>query len=55
MVRSLFVTRLYEAEFGDSALLGDLARSIRSLAADDKADAAGRRSTATLGTPVTPR
>jgi uncharacterized protein (TIGR02466 family) len=40
MVRSLFVTRLYEAELGDSALLTDLARSIRSLAADDHA---GRR------------
>ena len=39
-VRSLFVTRLYEAELGDDALLGDLAHSIRSLAADD---GAGRR------------
>ena len=40
MVRSLFVTQLYEAELGDSTLLANLARSIRSLAADDKA---GRR------------
>lgn len=40
MVRSLFVTRLYEAEIGDDALLSDLAHSIRSLAEDD---AAGRR------------
>jgi uncharacterized protein (TIGR02466 family) len=40
MVRSLFVTRLYEADIGDEALLGEIAHSIRSLAADDKA---GRR------------
>jgi uncharacterized protein (TIGR02466 family) len=39
MVRSLFVTRLYEAELGDSVLLGVLARTIRSLAADDRAGA----------------
>ena len=38
--RSLFVTRLYEAELGDPALLEELAHSIRSLAADD---GAGRR------------
>ena len=38
--RNLFVTRLYEAELGDAALLADLAHSIRSLAADD---GAGRR------------
>ena len=37
MVRSLFVTRLYEAELGDDALLGELAHSIRSLAKDDRA------------------
>jgi uncharacterized protein (TIGR02466 family) len=40
MTRDLFVTRLYEAELGDDALLSDLARSIRALAADDEA---GRR------------
>ena len=40
MLRNLFVTRLYEAEIGDSALLADLARSVRSLAEDDQA---GRR------------
>jgi uncharacterized protein (TIGR02466 family) len=40
MARNLFVTRLYEAELGDDALLGELAHSIRSLAADDHA---GRR------------
>ena len=40
MTRNLFVTRLYEAELGDDALLADLAHSIRSLAADDHA---GRR------------
>jgi uncharacterized protein (TIGR02466 family) len=40
MIRDLFVTRLYEAEIGDEALLADLAHSIRSLAADDEA---GRR------------
>jgi uncharacterized protein (TIGR02466 family) len=38
-VRSLFVTKLYEAEIGDPALLSELAHSIRSLARDD---AAGR-------------
>ncbi len=37
MIRDLFVTRLYEAELGDEALLGELARSVRSLAADDRA------------------
>jgi uncharacterized protein (TIGR02466 family) len=36
-VRSLFATRLYEAEIGDDRLLADLAHSIRSLAADDEA------------------
>jgi uncharacterized protein (TIGR02466 family) len=39
-VRSLFATRLYEAEIDDEALLGELAHSIRSLAEDDRA---GRR------------
>jgi uncharacterized protein (TIGR02466 family) len=39
-VRSLFATRLYEAELGDAEMLDDLAHSIRSLAADDHA---GRR------------
>lgn len=39
-MRSLFVTRLYEAELGDDAMLADLAHSIRTLAEDDKA---GRR------------
>src|SRR5690348_3456363 len=39
-VRSLFETRLYEAELGDENLLRDLAHSIRMLAEDD---AAGRR------------
>jgi uncharacterized protein (TIGR02466 family) len=38
--RSLFPTRLYEAELGDEALLSELAHSIRTLAADDEA---GRR------------
>jgi uncharacterized protein (TIGR02466 family) len=40
MTRSLFATQLYHAELGDELLLGELAHSIRSLAADD---AAGRR------------
>lgn len=40
MTRDLFVTRLYEAELGDDALLAELAHSIRSLADDDEA---GRR------------
>ena len=39
-VRSLFVTRLYEAELSDAVLLSELGRSIRALASDDKA---GRR------------
>lgn len=37
MTRSLFVTRLYEAEIADEALLGELAHSIRTLAQDDEA------------------
>jgi len=36
-VRSLFVTKVYEAQLGDDRLLADLAHSIRSLATDDKA------------------
>src|SRR5438270_1616510 len=39
-VRSLFATKLYEADVADEALLADLAHSIRSLSRDDKA---GRR------------
>ena len=39
-VRSLFATRLYEADIDGVALLGDLAHSIRTLAEDDEA---GRR------------
>ena len=38
--RTLFATRLYEAELGEDAFLGDLAHSIRTLAKDDRA---GRR------------
>src|SRR5690349_20413191 len=37
MMRSLFVTKLYEATIGDEALLGELAHSIRTLADDDQA------------------
>jgi uncharacterized protein (TIGR02466 family) len=37
MPRDLFVTRFYEAELDDSALLSDLAASIRGLAQDDAA------------------
>jgi uncharacterized protein (TIGR02466 family) len=40
VTRSLFVTKLYEAEIGDEALLVDLAHSIRSISDDDEA---GRR------------
>src|SRR5438270_457731 len=40
MVRSLFVTKLYETGLSDDPLLDELARSIRSLAAEDQA---GRR------------
>lgn len=36
-LRSLFATRLYEAELGDEALLSELGHSIRSLAEDDDA------------------
>ena len=39
-VRSLFPTRLYEADLADEKLLSELAHSIRSLAEDDEA---GRR------------
>jgi len=39
-VRSLFATKLYEAEIADKALLDDLGHSIRTLASDDEA---GRR------------
>jgi len=37
MTRTLFPTRLYEADLGDAALLADLAHSIRTLASDDEA------------------
>jgi len=37
MVRTLFVTKLYEAAIADEELLRSLAHSIRSLAADDYA------------------
>jgi uncharacterized protein (TIGR02466 family) len=40
MMRSLFVTNLYEVEFAEAALLKDLAHSIRCLSNDDRA---GRR------------
>jgi len=40
MVRTLFATRLYEADIGDAALLAELAHSIRSFAQQDRA---GRR------------
>ena len=36
-VRTLFATRLYEAEIGNDELLVELAHSIRSLAEDDEA------------------
>jgi uncharacterized protein (TIGR02466 family) len=39
-LRTLFATRLYEADLGKDALLADLAHSIRALAKDDEA---GRR------------
>src|SRR5690348_1322789 len=39
-MRNLFVTKLYEAELDDQALLEQLAHSIRSLS---KGDEAGRR------------
>ncbi len=37
MTRNLFATRLYEADIAEAAMLGELAHSIRSLAADDGA------------------
>ena len=36
-IRDLFATRLYEAEIDGAALLDELAHSIRTLAADDRA------------------
>ena len=36
-MRELFVTRLYEADIADEAMLAELAHSIRSLAEDDEA------------------
>ena len=36
-IRDLFVTRLFEADIGEPQLLADLAHSIRTLAADDRA------------------
>jgi uncharacterized protein (TIGR02466 family) len=36
-VRSLFATRLYEADLSDDALIADLAHSVRTLAIDDAA------------------
>ena len=39
-MKHLFVTKLYEADAGDSTLIGELAHSIRTLARDDQA---GRR------------
>ncbi|MEA3080902.1 MAG: hypothetical protein QOD54_570 [Sphingomonadales bacterium] len=39
-MRSLFVTKVYEADIADEPLLGELAHSIRTLAEDDEA---GRR------------
>ncbi|HET8750695.1 MAG TPA: TIGR02466 family protein [Sphingomicrobium sp.] len=36
-MRSLFATRLHEAELGNEHLLGELARSIRIMARDDEA------------------
>jgi uncharacterized protein (TIGR02466 family) len=35
--RTLFVTKIYEAELGDDALMSELAHSIRTLATDDEA------------------
>lgn len=43
MARRLFVTQLYEAQIEQPALLGDLAHSIRVLAADDQAGKAWSR------------
>src|SRR5215218_334823 len=42
-VRSLFATKLYEADLGEAELLGELAFSIRSLAEDDGAGLAWSR------------
>jgi uncharacterized protein (TIGR02466 family) len=43
MARDLFVTRLYEADLSDPALLGELAHSVRTLATDDTAGKAWSR------------
>jgi uncharacterized protein (TIGR02466 family) len=37
MIRSLFVTQLYEAQLGDAGLLAELAHSIRAFSEDDHA------------------
>ena len=50
-VRSLFATRLYEAEHGNAGLLADLAHSIRTLAQDDHA---GRRWSRIIAMRATP-
>ena len=42
-MRSLFATKLYEADLGEAELLGELAFSIRSLAEDDGAGLAWSR------------
>jgi uncharacterized protein (TIGR02466 family) len=47
-IRSLFVTRLYEAYLDDPDLIADLERSVRALARDDKA---GRAWSAAHGYP----
>jgi uncharacterized protein (TIGR02466 family) len=41
--RDLFVTRLYEAEIGDQAMLAELDHSIRTLSQDDQAGRAWSR------------
>ena len=43
MTRTLFATKLHEAELANGALLSDLAHSIRSLSADDSAGRRWRR------------
>jgi hypothetical protein len=54
-MRSLFVTKLYEAEVSDPALLGELAHSIRTLSRDDQAGKAWSKEHRYAATPATPR
>jgi uncharacterized protein (TIGR02466 family) len=48
-VRNLFVTRFYENDLGDSELITDLEKSVRTIARDDKAGQAWCRDNGYVG------